>query len=127
MALPRLNTLWQVPSELGNLTSLKYLTLAGNNQIRKNIPSEWGRMTSLMHLDLSYTGFGGSIPSELANLRELTFLRCVFHSVLALATFVPNPGYSARSLQPLGILIYNGLSVYACPAASMGAIASLPT
>ncbi len=63
-----------VPTELGNLTNLTYLNLA-DNQLSGSIPPELGNLSNLTHLDLSYYNqLSGSIPLELSNLANLTYL-----------------------------------------------------
>ncbi len=62
-----------IPSEVGNLTNLEYLSL-GDNQLTGEIPPEIENLTKLTSLDLSRNGLTGEIPSEIGNLTSLTSL-----------------------------------------------------
>jgi hypothetical protein len=64
----------QVPSELGNLQSLKRLSL-DENALTGQIPSELGNLQSLKFLDLDRNALTGQIPSQLGNLQSLETLR----------------------------------------------------
>ena len=54
-----------IPSELGRLTELTHLYLAGNN-LTGSIPVELGRLTVLKELKLSDNELLGHLPSELS-------------------------------------------------------------
>ena len=63
----------EIPSELGDLANLEYLSL-WTNGLTGEIPSELRGLANLQYLGLSYNGLTGEIPSELgdlANLEEL--------------------------------------------------------
>jgi len=62
-----------IPRELGNLSYLRELHLGGN-QLTGSIPSELGNLSYLRELHLSPNELTGSIPSELGNLSNLRWL-----------------------------------------------------
>ncbi|ORX42340.1 L domain-like protein [Piromyces finnis] len=59
-----------IPSEIENLTNLKYLVLS-DNQLTGNIPSEIRNLKNLISLNLRFNKLTGSIPSEIGNLSQL--------------------------------------------------------
>ncbi|XP_076940468.1 uncharacterized protein LOC143609656 [Bidens hawaiensis] len=61
--------------ELGNLDSLQYLEVYGNN-IQGPIPEEIGNLNNLISLDLYNNSITGNIPSTLGNLKSLRIM-CV--------------------------------------------------
>ena len=72
-----------IPSEIGNLTNLRYLSLGNNpyldlylenNQLTGSIPVELGNLTNLQSLNLKNNQLTGSIPVELGNLTNLQSL-----------------------------------------------------
>lgn len=64
--------LTELPPEIGNLTSLKFLHLE-NNQLT-NLPSEIGQLNNLRELRLGYNNFR-DLPQEIGNLHKLCVLR----------------------------------------------------
>lgn len=56
-----------VPSSLGNLVSVKELSL-GTNMITGTIPTSLGLLTAVDRLDLSSNTFSGSLPYELCQM-----------------------------------------------------------
>ena len=62
-----------IPSELGRLTNLRWLSLFGN-QLSGEIPSELGVLNNLESLHLWNNQLSGGIPSELGNLTNLESL-----------------------------------------------------
>ncbi|XP_022738146.1 receptor-like protein kinase 5 [Durio zibethinus] len=68
------------PSELGNLTNLEQLFLAGCNLVGQ-IPSSFGRLTRLLNLDLSFNRLTGSIPSSISELRSIEQLELYNNSL----------------------------------------------
>ena len=64
----------EIPAELGSLTSLEGLYL-NDNQLTGGIPAELGSLTNLTHLDLRHNQLTGEIPAELGSLTNLEGLR----------------------------------------------------
>ncbi|XP_037493924.1 probable LRR receptor-like serine/threonine-protein kinase RFK1 isoform X4 [Jatropha curcas] len=64
----------EIPKELGNITTLKYLSLEAN-QFSGVIPSELGKLTNLQTLMLSSNKFIGNLPVSFARLTNVTDLR----------------------------------------------------
>ena len=62
-----------LPTELGNLSNLTYLSL-GSNSLSGSLPTELGNLSNLTYLSLGSNSLSGSIPSELGNLSNLTGL-----------------------------------------------------
>ncbi|MYG15106.1 MAG: hypothetical protein F4207_01575, partial [Gemmatimonadetes bacterium] len=60
----------EIPAELGDLARLESLRLA-DNQLRGTIPSDLDRLDALRELDLSNNRLSGGIPGELGDLRSL--------------------------------------------------------
>ena len=60
----------ELPTELGNLSSLLALGL-NNNQLTGELPAELGSLSNLQTLDLGSNQFTGDIPTELGNLSSL--------------------------------------------------------
>ena len=64
-----------IPPELGSLSNLRTLSLAGND-LSGPLPPELGRLTSLVELVLSRNaGLTGTLPAGLTNLRSLESLQ----------------------------------------------------
>ncbi|KAL3568795.1 hypothetical protein D5086_028685, partial [Populus alba] len=57
----------QIPEELGNLSSLRYMAL-GFNELTGQLPPELGRLRSLHVLDLSFNSLTGGIPDSMKKL-----------------------------------------------------------
>ncbi len=87
----------EIPPELGDLTNLRTVFLAGNqlsgtipreisnlaglqtlvlsrNQLSGTVPPELGNLTNLGWLNISWNQLSGTIPTELARLENLQFL-----------------------------------------------------
>ena len=95
----------EIPSEIGNLTNLRYLRLY-DNQLTGEIPSEIGNLTNLIELDLGINQLTGEIPSEFGNLTNLTFLNLYANE---LTGEIPSELGNLTNLTQLG-LSYNQLS-----------------
>ena len=72
-----------IPPEIGNLITLRSLSLDGNMRLRGDIPPEIGNLTNLEHLILSTHDGGGSeisgtLPAELGQLTNLITLQIDF-------------------------------------------------
>ena len=65
------NLTGEIPSEIGDLTSLETLELGGN--LTGAIPAEIGKLTRLEELSLG-NNFTGAIPAEIGNLTNLRWL-----------------------------------------------------
>ncbi|KAG6412296.1 hypothetical protein SASPL_124971 [Salvia splendens] len=63
----------QLPVEISQMASLKYLILAYNG-FTGGIPSEYGNLSGIQALDLSFNSLNGSIPNTFGNLRSLMWL-----------------------------------------------------
>ena len=76
-----------IPTQLGLLKELTELGLGSSHKYDKcslhgTLPTELGALTALRILGASYTAVGGTIPSELSNLRELRELRLYRNDLL---------------------------------------------
>ena len=67
---PRVRTIWQLPSELGQLTALSQLALGGP-LLTGTIPPELGQLVNLAELTLAGSRLTGTVPPELAQLTNL--------------------------------------------------------
>ena len=68
-----------IPSEIGNLTKLKYLWLGGTIQggelkLSGAIPKEIGKLTNLHILYLNNNNLTGEIPPEIGDMENLSWL-----------------------------------------------------
>ncbi|XP_049374819.1 receptor-like protein 7 [Solanum verrucosum] len=61
------------PSKIFQVPTLQQLDLSGNENLTGNLP-EFPHKSALREVVLSYTGFTGSLPDSIANLRNLTQL-----------------------------------------------------
>ena len=72
-----------VPTQLGRLSLLEYLTLS-NNALEGSPPSQLGLLTALDVLRLERNRFNGTLPTELAQLSQLQHLYVLFIFVFLL-------------------------------------------
>lgn len=63
----------ELPVQVADMKSLKYLMLAWNN-FAGSIPPAYGRLSELQALDLSYNTLSGGIPASVGNLTSLLWL-----------------------------------------------------
>lgn len=63
----------EIPSSLGQVGSLRILSLS-QNRLDGNIPPQLGGLASLEQLDLSYNNLSGEIPDEIGGLKGLSIL-----------------------------------------------------
>ena len=54
-----------IPTEVGRMTALQEIVMAGNTNIDGTIPTQVGLLTNLRFLDLSRTATQGKVPEEL--------------------------------------------------------------
>ncbi|UCH63251.1 MAG: T9SS type A sorting domain-containing protein [Fidelibacterota bacterium] len=69
-----------IPTEIGDLTALHWLSL-DRNSIVGTIPQEIGNLTSLAHLRLNENQLTGAIPTEIGNLLSLRTLRLEYNQL----------------------------------------------
>ncbi|XWS39418.1 hypothetical protein CRYUN_Cryun18bG0052900 [Craigia yunnanensis] len=69
-----------IPSELGNLTNVEQLFLAGCNLVG-HIPSSFSLLTRLLNLDLSFNRLTGLIPSSISELKSIEQLELYNNSL----------------------------------------------
>lgn len=60
-----------LPTELGSLTNLQYLTLYGNQALSGTVPSELGLLSALEFLLIHGTQITGAVPEEVCSLSSL--------------------------------------------------------
>jgi len=64
----------ELPDEIGNLSSLEFLTIYSNPNLTGEIPAAIGNLTNLVNLNLSNNSLSGEIPSQIGNLIHLNYL-----------------------------------------------------
>ena len=90
-----------LPSELGQLQSLRRCFLA-KNSLSGTIPTEVGLLSNVLGFTIWLDSFRGPIPSEIGNMRALTFLDfSVQKSVSSLTGTIPTELALLANLQSL--------------------------
>jgi hypothetical protein len=74
ISLPDNQLVGGIPTQLGLLTTLQSLNLAGNNLGGTSMPSEIGRLVDLETLDLQVATLAGQLPSEIGLCTKLKML-----------------------------------------------------
>lgn len=67
-----------IPLELGNISSLEELELQ-NNQLSGELPAELGNLTKLIRFSITDNNLHGTIPSEIGNMHSLKILELDFN------------------------------------------------
>lgn len=99
MYLNNVNMVGTIPTEIGLLESLQYLTL-DNNSLIGTVPSEIASLSSLYELHLRYNDLKGTIPSSIFS-NSMTFLRYLHLDHNSFTGAVPNDIISLASLYSL--------------------------
>ncbi|XP_028103347.1 probable LRR receptor-like serine/threonine-protein kinase At3g47570 [Camellia sinensis] len=100
------NKLTELPSSLGNLTSL-YILYFEENNIHGSIPPSLGDCHSLLELDLSKNNLNGPIPPEILNHLSSSIFLLLGHN--ALTGSLPSEIGSLKNLEMMDVS-YNRLS-----------------
>ncbi|CAN1809791.1 Leucine-rich repeat receptor-like protein kinase TDR [Linum perenne] len=100
-----------IPWQLGNMSELQYLDIAGAN-LSGPIPSEFSNLTKLPELDLSHNSFTGRIPEKLGDSSSLVLLNVSFNDIsgsipsttmfraMGTSAYAGNPKLCGTPLQP---------------------------
>ena len=91
-----------LPTELGLLSSLRYLVLL-DNKLTGTIPTEIGRLTRLEELDMTDNNLSGTLPEELGNEDISNLLFALFFNNPKLEGTIPE---SYGKLPSLGKFLY---------------------
>ncbi|XP_072072047.1 uncharacterized protein [Arachis hypogaea] len=74
LIIPATNFGGRIPTSIGNLTSLKWLSIAECN-FQGSVPSSFGNLNQLVHLNLFSSGLTiGTFPEFFVNLTQLSYL-----------------------------------------------------
>ncbi|GLU17246.1 hypothetical protein SLE2022_336300 [Rubroshorea leprosula] len=105
-------------STLFFLRNLQSLNLAWNDFRYSKIPSEISQFTRLKHLDISYSGFSGQVPGEIAHLPKLVSLNLsdYYYSfdLILETTTLKNLVHNLSEVRELVLSGVNMTSVNAC-------------
>ena len=80
LSLNQNNLNGRLPAELGGLTQLWSLELAGNS-LEGEIPPELGKLSNLRRLELSENSLTGEIPADLADLAKVKYISLSMNSL----------------------------------------------
>jgi hypothetical protein len=110
--MPRIVELWidlnpfidgSIPSQVGDLTTLKSLSLTGNT-LTGVLPTVLGRLTELRQLWLYDNSLSGPIPSELGNLARLGTLQLESNNLSGAMPSEVCSNYDGGVFLPLDVL-----------------------
>lgn len=73
LGLTQNNLSGEIPSSVGNLSSLVYF-LAAQNLLTGSIPGSLASLASIQVIDLTYNNLSGTVPSSIFNLSSLIYL-----------------------------------------------------
>ncbi|XP_018838884.1 receptor-like protein 7 isoform X1 [Juglans regia] len=111
-------------SSLFRLLHLQNLTLANNDFNHSQIPSEIGNLSSLTHLDLSYSQFSGQIPSAIQYLSKLSFLS-LYSYYDNYGLYTKNLASLVQNLTNLETLDFFGINISSTVPESLANLSSL--
>ena len=79
-----------IPTEWGQMMSLKGLDLDDNANIGGTMPTELGKLTNLQHLELFRTGLAGPIITEIGLMTRLNKVELgTFHKTFHISFLIP--------------------------------------